>query len=193
MIQTYSLKFPRIKLRTKLKLLALILIFLAFIFAFIYKDATYWSIAFLIIFVCGFWYENLTKSREDPKKYFSDNLIIGTNQISIAGTVYETNTINNLKININDFDGEEISMARGGKKVLNGTNNRLSFDYLDNHIYFQFYIVSEVQKEQYKDLFEIWYKTKFKFYEGNIGGRTYLLERLNYQQIQEFKKNYEII
>ena len=143
------------------------------------------------MFVCGFWYENLTNSREDPQEYFSDTLVIETAQIIIAGTVYETKTINNLTININDFDGEVIDTGRG-KKILNGTNNRLSFVYLAKHISLQFYIVSEGQKEEYKDLFEIWYKTKFKFYEGNMGGRTYLLERLNYQQIQEFKKNYEI-
>lgn len=179
-------------MRTKFKFLGLILVLFAFIFGFIFKDATYWSIAFLILFVCGFWYDNLMKSREPPQEYFNDILIIDPNQISIGETIYETNKLKNIKIFINDFDGEVIYMSRGGKKILNGTNNHLSFVYLDKQISLQFYIISEIQKEQYKDLFGIWYKTKFKFYEGDFGGRTYLLERLNYQQIQEFKRNHNM-
>ena len=192
MIETYSLKFPKIKMRTKLRVLTIVLILLAFIFAFIFKDTTYWTIAVTTLFSCGLWYQYLTNSRENPQQYFCERLVFDAHKIIIGETIYETDTLNNLKILINDFDGEIIPTARADKMILNGTNNQLSFSYANKSVCFHFYIVSEVQQEQFKELFDGWYKNKLKFYEGNIRGRTYLLQTLNYHQIQEFKNNYEL-
>ena len=146
----------------------------------------------MTLFICGFWNQYLITSRENPQQYFDKALTIDTNQITIDKTIYEIETLQKLKIIINDYDGQMSATGRGAKIILNGTDNQLSFIHLNENICLPFYIISEIQKEEFKTLFESWYKNKIKFYEGNIGGKTYLLLTLNFQQIQEFKRNYDL-
>jgi len=190
MIETLSLKFPAIKIRTKLKFLTWVLIIFSFTIAFIFKGTIYWTLALLTLFVCGFWNQYLITSREDPTQFIDKTLIIDTDEIVLGDTTYEIDKAEHLKILINEFDGQISATGRGARMILNGTDNELSFSYLGKNIYVPFYINSEIQKEQFKTLFDSWYRQKIKFYEGSIGGRTYLMQTLNYQQIQDFKKEY---
>ena len=43
---------------------------------------------------------------------------------------------------------------------------------MGKNIWIPFYINSESQKEQFKILFDSWYRHKIKFYEGVIGGKN---------------------
>lgn len=192
MIETYSLKFPKLRTRTKLKFLTWLLILVAFIIAFLFKDTICWGVALLTLVVCGLWNQYLITSREDPEQYFYKAIRFDTDQIIISDTVYKINLMSTLKILINEFDGQKSATGRGARMILNGTDNELSFSYQNKTVCITFYINSETQKEQFKTLFDDWYKNKIEFYEGTIGGKTYLLQILNHQQIQEFKKNYEL-
>lgn len=115
MIETFSLKFPNIKMRTKLKFLTWVLILFAFTVAFILKDTIYWKLALLTLIACGFWNQFLNTSRENPTVFFDTTLIIDTDKIVLADTIYGIDKVENIKILINEFDGQIDYSDRGVK------------------------------------------------------------------------------
>lgn len=190
MIVTYTLGIPKNNTRNTFKVLAFALILLGFVTAYILNDRIYWIASGIILLVCGSWFHHLTYSRKEPMSYFAAQLRFDHHLITIDDRVFTVKELQNLKIEINEYDGEIIQTD--ARRILNGTNNHLSFTHLNEKISLQFYILSEVQKNQFRDLFEAWYINHVPFYEGNVAGRTYLLEHLNYREIQEFKRMYKI-
>lgn len=190
MIKTHVIKFPKIRVRTKLKALAFSLILLTYLTAFIFQDIMFWSIAGITLVICGSWWDYLTYSREDPMPFLAEPIIFDEDNIVINGEVFAVNEVQNLKIVLNNYDGE--TMKGRGRWILNGTNNHLSFVHLKKRISIMFYVISEEQKKQFKTLFDRWYNNHVPFYEGNVSGKTYLLERLDYSEIQAFKRKYKI-
>lgn len=191
MIVTHTVIFPKFRKRTKVKLALFVLIMLGAFVAFFVKDIIYPTVFGAILFICALWYDYVIGSRENPTSYFDQQLTFNTHVIHIGEKSYEINNLNNIRILINDYDGQIMSSPYANY-VLNGTNNQLSFIHLKEKVSISFYIMSEVQKEQFCNLFEVWYNEQISFYEGNAAGKTYLLKSLSYQEIQEFKKHYKI-
>lgn len=97
MNETYSLKFPKLSTRTKLKFLTWLLILVAFMIPFLFKDAICWGVALLTLVVCGLCNQYLITSREDPEQYFDKAIRFDTDQIIIDDTVYKINLMSTLK------------------------------------------------------------------------------------------------
>lgn len=190
MITTYILKFPAVKNRSKAKAVIITIILFALIAAIVINNNTYIGIAIGIMIICALWYDHLAYSREDPSPYFAEQLTFDIDKIIIGDDVFALEDLENFKLFIIDYDGET-SQGRG-RFILNGTNNHFSFTYRNRTISSSFYITSEVQKDQFKILFKNWYNNKFSFSESSAAGRTYLLNQLNYNEIQEFKKQYDL-
>lgn len=190
MISTYCVKFPSVNKRKRFKILSFLIILLVFVSAFIFNNEVYWIFTGITMATLGLWHEHLTYSREDPTPFFTEQLIFDIDKIIVDDKIFELRYLQNLKIFIKSFDGQTIQGR--GKWILNGANNQLSFT--SNKITFStsFYIMSEVQKDQFKVLFDFWYQDKIPFYEGDNVGKTYLLDQLKYQEIQEFKKRYDL-
>ena len=191
MIQTYSVSFPRRTKRSKISLAMWLFAFATFFSALYLNNSSYWVVACVAIVPIFFVLDRLAYSRENPEKYFNKPLVITENEIALGEMTFLVKELTNIKVMINEYDGE--ILGGRGKKILNGTKNFVYFSHPSGRIAIRFYICSEEQKNTFKLLFDGWYKSKVNFYEGNVSGRTYLLESLNYKQIQEFKKRYELV
>ena len=191
MIETYSIKYPKFKRRTAQKILIAGAFIIAFaVFIFFTTTPLLLSLSIIVMVCTAFLLSYLSKQREDPVPYFDKPLIISPKAIRLGSFTYKLDDVVNLEIEINEFDGEEKIIRGSDRYILNGTDNRLSFIFLDKRIATNFYLISEVQKDQLREIFHYWYINRIPFYECDKSGKTYLLEKLNYKEIQEFKKNY---
>jgi hypothetical protein len=190
MITTYRLEFPAVNKRRRCKALSLLMILLIIISAIVFNNGAYWTFVGISMVPLVLWYQHLTYSREDPTPYLAEQLIFDIDKIIVGEEEFELQYLQNLTIIIKSFDGQTIQGR--GKWILNGTNNHLSFTYLKTTFSLSFYIISETQRDQFKILFDTWYKNKVSFYEGDNAGKTYLLNQLKYLEIQEFKKRYDL-
>jgi len=169
--------------------LAALLIFIPFVSAIIVNSDGYWTAVSISFVFLAIWLSKLSYEREDPEPYYDENLALCPDFIIIGSRIFPIEALQDLKIIINDFDGKVIHLGRG-KRIANGTDNRLSFSFGKEKFNTRFHIASEEERHSYRYLFEAWYVKGIRFYEGNPAGKTYLMEYLNYRQIQEFKRRY---
>lgn len=190
-IKTYTVKFPKLRKRTARKVLAVLLFGIPSAAAFIVNSEGYWILASISLVFLAIWHSKLSYERENPEPYFDENISICPNNIIIGNRTIPVKALKDLKVIINDFDGQVIHMGRG-KRILNGTDNWISISFGKEKINTRFYISSNEARQAFRSVFENWYLKGVRFYEGNTAGKTYLMAHLNYHQIQEFKKRYNL-
>ena len=149
------------------------------------------AVLFLVAIPVAFFLDYFGHSRSDPEKYLNGSIDFTDDYININGSHYLLKDINNLTIEINEYDWEVRAGSRGSY-TLNGTDNSLIIKNNTENINIKFYISNQATLTSFKELFKVWYNKKFNFIEQNKAGRTYFLEHLNYQQIQEFKNKYGV-
>ncbi len=139
-----------------------------------------------------FFLEWFYSSRFNPDKYLRGSITLTDEYIEINNQRFVLKEIRNLKVEINEYDGQiEIVTYTRRDYILNGTNNKISFEFLGLKIKYNFYISNTQVLNDFKVLYNNWYKEKINFIETTKVGRTYGMEYLNYQQIQDFKRKYE--
>ena len=131
-------------------------------------------------------------SRSNPDNGFKYQISFSDDFIEIDYEKYILRDIEKLVIEIQEFDGQILNLGKA-KRILNGTNNKVSFTYHELDISHKFYIPNKPRMNEFKDLYDIWYRNKIEFKEQCKGGmRTYCLDILNYKEIQEFKAKYNL-
>ena len=188
MIHTYLIHTPKYKQRKKKRLYILSVFVLLLILAFFVYS--HWTLLVFLSICSLLVYNYVSRKREDPRQYFGEPLVIGKDTLVIGDRSYNIRQLEKFKLEINDFDGQVKVVGGNDKYILNGTDNKVSFKYLNQSFNSNFYLVSESQLNEFRELFDYWYLNNIPFYEGNNGGRTYLLESLSYSEIQEFKRKY---
>jgi len=105
--------------------------------------------------------------------------------------VIKTSDINELKIEIGYTKGYK-HYSRYSYTIDSGTNSRLELTAKGVKKSCNFQIYSDAQVKDLKNVLEELYLKGIFVREFYLGNRTYLLEELDYEDIQEFKKKYKL-
>lgn len=134
-------------------------------------------------------YRNWGKT-EEQGKYIGEIILTG-DLFTLNNEIVKTSDIDDLKIVIGYPKGYK-HWHRHGYTVESGTSSSLEFSMKGLVRHYNFQIISDEDiKDLRKVLEELYIKGIFvkEFYQGE---RTYLLEELDYEDIQEFKKKYRL-
>lgn len=183
---------PTILYRTRNVLLINALVIFIFIFTYFYVEITNKNFVFffilMIIIVVNSFFDGMY---ENPKPYIKNELLFNDHKIIIDKKLFDLKSLKNVEIIYDAFDGERIKTGSNRYRVSNGTDNYLTI-YSDNEIIaHQFYVKSESEEKNLKNVLLAWYINNYNFYEGFDLGRTYLLKSLSYVEVQEFKMKIE--
>ncbi len=74
-----------------------------------------------------------------------------------------------------------------------GTRSSLEFTINGIKRHYNFQIISDRQVKEVKTVLEGLYERRIFVKEFYLGERTYLLDNLAYEEIQEFKKKYKLV
>lgn len=179
---------PTILHRTRSVLLINSLVILIIIFSYLYVEITNKNLIFFFILIMIIIVNSFFDGRyENPKPYIKDELLFNEHEIITGKNTFHLKTLKNVEIIYDSFDGERINTGRNKYRVSNGTDNYLTIYSDDEIIKNQFYVKSESEKENLKNVLLKWYLNNYNFYEGFDLGRTHLLKSLSYAEVQEFK------
>jgi hypothetical protein len=208
MISTYTLRFPPAKGRTIAKPWIVTPVVLALL-GYVVLD---WKLVYVGLFLgigivlLLLYYKGLSEEEATPLPF--QPLHLNAETIEIGSNRYNIKSLQVLRLTIGHYKGEptlppnirtwqkvaEVLGSNTGSGYLpeffDGTDSRLAFTAGGEKISVPFYLESEAQQAQFKSLLKGWYAAGIAFKEFREGSRTYLMERLNYAEIQVFKEKF---
>lgn len=150
-------------------------------------ESSHWflSINFGLMFFVFFFLLILTPKLKGAENYkILEELVINDEYIKVGDSQFKLNEIENLRI---DYDGV-FGEAKGNRHIPDGVGNMIHFKWNGNLISYYFRIANFKEKAIFLDMLASLYRKNYQFIENHqYYGRTYLLKKLSYQEIQEFK------
>jgi hypothetical protein len=128
--------------------------------------------------------------KEREGKYVGEIILTGDTFILNKETI-KTSEISEMKIEIAYTKGHK-HWSKWGYTVDSGTNSRLELTVKGKRSAYNFQLYTDGQIRDLKKVIEELYARRIFVKEFYLGERTYLLEELNYEEIQEFKKKYKL-
>ncbi|HEX8331745.1 MAG TPA: hypothetical protein VF622_03940 [Segetibacter sp.] len=150
---------------------------------------------FLEIFSIMIWLFAILKyvlqtKKQVLKKSFGE-LRISEDQISIFNNDFSLHEIKSFKLSISGWRSYKRSSDRSQpvSNMHNGDKNYLTVVVNDQTTKCEFLLISKEHWQHLREHVMNWYYLNLNVSEDNNGGRSYGLECLNYNEIQEFKKH----
>lgn len=191
MVTTYTISKPTYTRREKRLFLLIVIPFVLVISALVINRQAVWIIAGIIGVPCLVVAAQMPAVREEPYIYLDEKILFDSDQLKIGNKVFEIRQLENLIVRLREYDGLEFKSKGITQFRLNGTGNYISFQCRQVGYQYAFYIDSEKQFNNFKEVFEQWYINRFRFSEFNRANeRTYLFETLDYLQKHHFNKKY---
>ncbi len=128
--------------------------------------------------------------KEAEGKYVG-KLILTSELFTLNDETINTSEVNELKIEIGHTKGYK-HWHRYGYTICSGTTSKLQISVKGVKRSWNFQLLAQAQVKDLKGVLEELYDKGIFIKEYYLGNRTYLLEELNYEDIQEFKKKYKL-
>jgi hypothetical protein len=147
----------------------------------------------MILSAIGMYY-NLFKDwgrKEEEGKYIGEVILTG-DLFTLDKEIVKTSEIKDVKIEIGYAKGYK-HWHRYGYTVDSGTRSSLEFTINGLKRHYNFQIFSDRQVKDLKAVLVGLYEKGIFVKEFYLGERTYLLDNLDYEDIQEFKKKYKLV
>ena len=128
--------------------------------------------------------------KEEEGKYIGE-IHLTPDQFTIDKETIKTSNIKDVKIEIGYTKGHK-HWHRYGYTVDSGTRSSLEFTINGLRRHYNFQIFSDRQVKDLKIVLAGLYEKGIFVKEFYLGERTYLLDNLDYEDIQEFKKKYKL-
>jgi len=129
--------------------------------------------------------------KKEPEGKYVGELILSGDYFTICKDIINTSEISELKIELEHPKGFKI-WHRFGYTVSSGTTSKIEFVLNGNKKQFNFQLYSDSQLKDIRQVLEKLYQKGIFVKEFHLGNRTYLLKKLAYEDIQEFKKKYRL-
>ncbi len=171
-----------------------IVLLLALIFGYLLTDISRTLGAVIIIVgIIGIYFHFYKDwiEEEEEGKYIGE-IILTADQFTLHKDVVRTSEIEDLKIEIRNIRGHKHN-KHFGYIVDSGTHSSIEFTLKGEKRHYNFQILSVGHLKELKNVLEELYKRNIFVNEFYLGSRTYLLRKLNYAGIQEFKKKYDLV
>lgn len=130
--------------------------------------------------------------QKEPAGKYIGQLILTGDTFTIDKEIIRTSDLDDLKIEISYFKGDK-HWHRYGYSIDSGTRSSLEFKINGVKRQVNFLLLSESQLKDLRSVLDQLYTKGIFIKEFYLGERTYLLEYLDYEDIQEFKKTYGLI
>lgn len=147
----------------------------------------------IILSIIGMYF-NLYKDwgkKEEAGKYIGE-IILTSDLLTLNKEVFKTSDITDIKIEISHTKGHK-HWHRHGYTVDCGTRSSLMFTVNGTRKHYNFQIFSDRQVNDLKNVLLGLYQKGIFVKEFYLGERTYLLDNLDYEDIQEFKRKYKLV
>lgn len=132
-------------------------------------------------------YKDWGKKEEEGK--YEGEIILTSDQFTFNKEAINVSDVKDLKIMIGYLKGHK-HWHRYGYTVDSGTRNSIEFYSKGVKKQYNFQLFSSKQVSDLKTVLEQLYIKRIFVKEFYLGERTYLLENLSYEEIQEFKRKY---
>lgn len=129
--------------------------------------------------------------KKEPEGKYVGELILSGDYFVIDKDTVNTSDIDDLKIEIGHPKGFKL-WHRFGYTVSSGATSKMELVVKSYKRQFNFQLLSEGQLRDLKQILEKLYLKGIFVKEFYLGNRTYLLEELDYEDIQEFKRKYRL-
>jgi hypothetical protein len=147
------------------------------------------TILFVIAVIAGVLLAFIKKGNIQSYVLSKNKLIITTSCIEIAGVVYEMEKIRDLHISVHSYAG--LDYMSDGLKTSDGMNNYVSFVFDGKKVECRYYLDGATHTLSLCQVLQEFYYKKIPFIEvDRYGGQTYLLKRLNENELATFKNKY---
>jgi hypothetical protein len=179
-------------LEERYMLLWLIFSGMAILFLILELSSLYFIISLITstVFYFKWRYFNTGKEKLDGK--FQAQLKLSKTSIYIDNEEFPVEKLENIGVHIRHIFGDKVTSAWNIYTIKNGTDNAIEFTYKNKNHQYNFWIKSENHKEELRNVLKDWYLAKIKFKETFNKNKSFLLEDLNYDQIQAFKSQYQL-
>ena len=120
-----------------------------------------------------------------------DELVVDRSGITVARQRYPMTAISNLEFNVEAYNGLYVNdgaMVSGQNS--DGMTNGLWFETGGKRIDLGFYLESQQHVQILGLVFDEFYRLRIPFVERNRSTRTYMFQKLNAQELVEFKRKY---
>ncbi len=147
----------------------------------------------MILSIIGMYF-NLYKDwgeKEEEGKYIGE-INLTADLFTLDKEVFKTSNVKDVKIEIGYTKGHK-HWHRYGYTVNSGTRSSLEFTINGIKRHYNFQIIFDRQVKEVKTVLEGLYERRIFVKEFYLGERTYLLDNLAYEEIQEFKKKYKLV
>jgi hypothetical protein len=149
------------------------------------------TVLFILAVVAGIVLAVIKKGNVQPYVLSKTKLVITPASIEIAGVKYEMNTIRDLRLVIHSYAGLRYAESKRFYQTSDGTQNFLTFTVDGQKAGCQYYLNSEKHTFILCQLLQEFYYKKIPFIEVDRDGhQTYLLKRLNENELAAFKTKY---
>ena len=118
-------------------------------------------------------------------------LKLSISNIIIGNETYDLTDVENLIFEVTDFKSQRVRYPDrwpAGPCLAQGDNNYIRFTYQGNAITLQFLLRSKEELKTLGEYLTQLFVNRVRFQEILDGGKSYGLEKLNYKEIQEYKK-----
>lgn len=157
----------------------------------------YPNVSIIILLLCLIYYIYDTFKdwgKLEPEGQLIGKLIFTPDSLTFHQQIFTTSAIKEIKIDINDFKGHKNWRKKNGifytYTVDSGTESRIEINVNGTIQGFHFQLTSKRHLDDLIAVLGHLYLKGINIKEYLHGGRTYLLQKLNYKEIQEFKKKY---
>lgn len=170
-------------------ILLLLLCLLGYLLTDVYESLGATILLFSALGTMFYFYKDWGK--KEPEGKYVGELILTAEQFVIGKDIVDTSDINDLKIEIGHPKGFKL-WHRFGYTVASGTTSKIELTAHGQKRQLNFQLFSDGQLRELKNVLEGLYKEGIFVKEFHLGNRTYLLQELDYEDIQEFKKKYQL-
>ena len=179
-------------LEERYMLLWLIFSGVSILFLILELSSIYFIIFLIFSTIFYFKWRFFSTGKEKLDGKFQAQVKLSKDSIQIGMEEYLIEEIENIGIHIRPIFGDKVTSAWNMYTIKNGTDNTIEFSYKNKKHKYNFWIKSEEHKIELRNVLKDWYLAKIKFKETLEGNKSYLLDDLDYDQIQVFKKQYQI-
>lgn len=171
-----------------------LLLVLLSILGYLLRDVNGTLAASIILMSAAGMYISLFKdwSWKEPEGKYIGEIILSGDTFILNKEEIKTSDIKALKLEIGYTKGYK-HYHRHGYIIDSGTNSKLELTAKGIRRDCNFQIYSDAQVKDLKNVLEALYSKGIFVKEFYLGNRTYLLEELEYEEIQEFKRKYKLI
>jgi hypothetical protein len=149
------------------------------------------TVLFILAVVVGVVLAIFKKGNVQAYVLTKNRLVITPASIEIAGVVYALEKIKDLRFVIHSYAGLDYMEVGLGYQTSDGMENYVSFTVDDKKTVCRFYLNSPKHTYLLAEVLQEFYYKKIPLIEiDRQGGQTYLLKRLNEDELAAFKKKY---